>query len=116
LWNVSWQAQVAQNRLSRDIETAISITTATSSVCTFLDSDGNSVTYQLSGSSLVRQQNGGTAQALADNISSLSFTYWDANNAITTTVGNIRCIELVTVFNDGLASSNFATSWCLRVA
>src|SRR5437879_1172951 len=72
------QGTLALERMTRDLRTARSaadLTTIGASTITFVDVDGNTISYALSAGALTRSQNGGTAQPLAANVSSLTFTY-----------------------------------------
>ena len=72
------QGTLALERMARDLRTARSaadLTTIGASTITFVDVDGNTISYALSAGSVTRSQNGGTAQPLAANVSSLAFTY-----------------------------------------
>ena len=72
------QGTLALERMTRDLRTARSaadLTTIGASTITFVDVDGNTISYALSAGALTRSQNGGTAQPLAANVSSLAFTY-----------------------------------------
>ena len=72
------QGTLAVERMTRDlrgVRSAADLTTIGASTITFVDVDGNTVSYALSAGSVTRSQNGGTAQPLAANVSSLAFTY-----------------------------------------
>jgi len=74
------EGTLAVERMTRDLRTvrsatAADIPTMTGTALTFVDVDGNSVGFALTGGSLTRSQNGGAAQPLAANVSSLAFTY-----------------------------------------
>lgn len=76
-----WQARVALERLTRDLRMArapTELVIVPATAITFSDTDGNNVSYSLSGSSLMRN-----TQPLADGISGLAFTYLrsDGNTA-----------------------------------
>lgn len=114
LWNIGWQNQLGDNFLGRDIMGAVSLSTASSSQLTFMDDGNNTISYQLSGTTLTRQLNSGTAQVLVDNVSALTFSYWDQNNATTATLANIRCVQVAMTITDGLASTDFDSTWCRR--
>ena len=94
--NAVSQAIVAISRMSREIRRLLSdavITTATSSQLTFLDLGSNSITFNRSGDTLMRNSDG-----LADNITALSFTYYDDFGAVIpapviSPVTNIRRIQ-----------------------
>src|SRR5437899_112368 len=70
------QGTLALERMTRDLRTARSaadLTTIGASTITFVDVDGNTISYALSAGALTRSQNGGTAQPLAANVNSLAF-------------------------------------------
>ena len=72
------QGTLALERMTRDlraVRSAADLTTIGASTISFVDVDGNTITYALSAGSVTRSQNGGTAQPLAANVSSLAFTY-----------------------------------------
>jgi prepilin-type N-terminal cleavage/methylation domain-containing protein len=72
------QGTLALERMTRDlraVRSAADLTTIGASTITFVDVDGNTIGYALSAGSVTRSQNGGTAQPLAANVSSLAFTY-----------------------------------------
>jgi len=74
------EGTLAVERMTRDLRTirsatAADIPTMTGTSISFVDVDGNSVAYALAGGSLTRTLNGGAAQPLAANVSSLAFTY-----------------------------------------
>lgn len=80
---ISESAKIAIDRMSREIRrinSKTSVYTATSSAFRFIDIDSSDVTYDLSGSSLRRNQ-GGTINVLADNVSALTFTYYNSSGA-----------------------------------
>jgi hypothetical protein len=63
----------------------------------FTDMNGNSITYSLSGTSLMRN-----TQPLADGIGSLTFAYLDRNEAVTSTLANIRYVTVtLTITSNG---------------
>ncbi|MDR3476531.1 MAG: prepilin-type N-terminal cleavage/methylation domain-containing protein [Gammaproteobacteria bacterium] len=91
-----WQPRIALERMQRDIRSVRSpsdISTATATSFVFVDTDGNTIAYSLSGTSLMHQINGGTAQVLADGIQSLTFAYFDLNGNTTAVLANIRFIQ-----------------------
>ncbi len=74
------QVKVALERMARELKdirsaSATDLPTFTASAITFVDVNGNTIAYALSGTTLNRTLNAGAAQPLADNISSLAFSY-----------------------------------------
>lgn len=93
LTDANWQSRLIFARMTRDIENIPStgnITTAAVSQLTFLDASNNSVSYTLSGSTLLR--NGIT---LANGVNSVTFGYYASDGTVTGTVANIRYISVV---------------------
>lgn len=110
--DAEWQGRVGVDRMLRDIRAVRSsgdISTASASQFIFTDITGTSVTYQLTGSSLMRN-----SQVLADGVQSLTFTYTDKSGASTSTINAIRYVTFsVTVTQKG-ANYNVVSSVYLR--
>ena len=105
--NAVSSAIIASNRMSREIRRLrndASITTATVSQLTFTDMDNNSITYNLSGNTLMRNTDG-----LIDNVNNLTFIYYDddGNPILTPVVSpNNTDIRRIGVDFSILAASN----------
>nr|MBU1328611.1 prepilin-type N-terminal cleavage/methylation domain-containing protein [Candidatus Omnitrophota bacterium] len=81
--DILWDGRLAINRMVREIreiKDLTSVTTASSSQFRFTNINNNSITYSLSGANLNRTKDG-AANILAQNVSSLSFTYYDSSGA-----------------------------------
>lgn len=94
--DLSESAEVALRRMDREIRRLNDITsiiTATSATYAFTDIDNNSIQYTRSGSTLQRTLNG-TVDTLADNVTSLAFTYYDDFGNTTAVLTNIRLIQI----------------------
>ncbi len=86
------QGRLAIERFIRDVHavnSSSSFITTTSTQLSFVNVNGDTVTYSLSGNQL--QRNG---IPLADGISSLTFGYYDGNGAVTTIASNINYINI----------------------
>jgi len=75
LIQTEWQGNIALERLARDLRlvrsaSAADLTITPGDQISFTDSNSNAISYTLSGTSLMRN-----SQPLADDISSLSFSY-----------------------------------------
>jgi prepilin-type N-terminal cleavage/methylation domain-containing protein len=82
--DILWDGRLAINRMTREIRTvrdSVSVTTASSSQFRFIDAGNVDITYSLSSTNLNRTENG-TANLLAENVSSLGFTYYDAAGTV----------------------------------
>ena len=103
------RAEVQQNgRVALDLMTSelrtgaqVSAATATSITFRYLDEGSTLVTvqYSLNGTNLERNQTvpaPGTPQpeVLIGGVSSLSFTYYDVNNVVTTAAANVRAVDI----------------------
>jgi type II secretory pathway component PulJ len=102
--DASAQARLGVERMVRDIRAVRSstdISTASASQFTFTDSNGNSISYLRSGTTLTRN-----GQVLADGVSALTFTYADKNGAATATLANIRYITPTLTITQG--NTNFS--------
>jgi len=79
-----WDGRIAINRMTREIRTVkdtASVTTASGSQFRFTDAGNKDITYSLSSTNLNRTEDG-SANLLAENVSSLAFTYYDASDSI----------------------------------
>ncbi|HKB25461.1 MAG TPA: prepilin-type N-terminal cleavage/methylation domain-containing protein [Methylomirabilota bacterium] len=110
---VQQNARVALDRMLRELRTATTIITSTSTDVKFTYCDGTNpattpcdstmlitVEYSLSGASapylLQRNQTGAANQpdTLIGGVSALTITYYDINNVVTTTAANVRSIDI----------------------
>ena len=97
----SWNAKLALARMALDfrmIGSQNDITTATATQFVYNDINTNTITYQLTGSTLTRN-----GQILANNVSNLTFTYYNNAGGIAALVGSIRYVNYsltVTVNNE----------------
>ena len=77
-------AIVAMDRMIREIRQInnnTSVITANSSTFKFIDLNNNTITFNVSGGHLMRTV-GAVSNQLADNVSALSFTYYNTNEAV----------------------------------
>lgn len=84
---MSESAKIGMDRMIREIrriKDSMSVLTANSSTFQFIDIDDQNITLDLSGSSL-RRTLAGSANILADNVSALSFIYYDENGIVIAT-------------------------------
>jgi prepilin-type N-terminal cleavage/methylation domain-containing protein len=93
---------LAIERITRELRTIRSATAADLNIApavpakiTFVDVDGNTITYGLSGGSITRTLNGGTALGLADHVTSLTFDYLQDDGV--TTAATSTAVYYVTV-------------------
>ena len=73
-----WQGRLALERITRDlrsVRTPADLATMTAGQIIFTDSRNDQINYTLSGTTVTRVQNGGTAWVLADNATALTFSY-----------------------------------------
>lgn len=80
LIEADWQGRVALERITRDLRTLAKITSFNDSSIIFNDINGEAVTYSLNNSNqLVYSSSTTPIVTLADNIQTLTFTYYDFN-------------------------------------
>lgn len=106
--DADWQGRLSMERMEEDIRAVRSpsdISTATAGQLIFTDSSGTSITYQLSGSSLMRN-----SQILADGLSGLTFSYFDKNGVSTATLTAIRYISYTLNVTQKGVNFNLATT------
>lgn len=100
--NNQWQNQVAMSFLVDDIRAIRStsaITSATSTSLSFKDIYDNTITYQLTGTLLMRNSN-----AIAKNVQSINFTYYTEDGVSTTTAADIRYVVITITYQDTTAN------------
>ena len=115
---VQQNGRVALDRMIHDLRTASAVTAATATSISFTYTDDTNtavtVTYSLTGTTLQRNQTNPVPanpqpETVIGGVNTLSLTYYDNTNAVTTTVANIRVadVQLITQSeNTGLASYN----------
>jgi prepilin-type N-terminal cleavage/methylation domain-containing protein len=82
--DILWDGRLALDRMTREIRTiknSTSVTTASSAQFRFTDTGNKDITYSLSSTNLNRTENG-TANLLAENVSSLTVTYYNSSDAV----------------------------------
>lgn len=108
--DIAWQGRVALERMERElraISSTAGITTWTAGTLAFTDTGGTSINYSLGGGSVQRIQGASPSQPLADNVSSLAFSYWDRSGVeVVPGVGSVSSIYYVTV-TFGIAKGDF---------
>lgn len=100
---VQQTARVGLDRMIHDLRTGSNVTAASATSITFQYIDETSttvsVTYSLNGTDLQRNQTNpvpATAQpeTVIGGVNTLRLVYYDNNNAVTTTVANIRVVDI----------------------
>lgn len=102
------QARLALERMTRDIHainSSASITTASATQLTFTDVNGTSITYQKTGTQLMRN-----SQVLSDGVNTLTFSYLDRNAAVTAVLANIRYITVTLNITSGNVNYTMRTT------
>jgi Tfp pilus assembly protein PilW len=117
---VQQNGRMALDRMVHDLRTGSNVTAATTTSISFQYIDETAatvtVTYSLNGTDLRRNQTNplpATAQpeTLIGGVNALSVVYYDNTNAVTTTVANIRVVDVRLITQSetsGLASYNLA--------
>jgi len=105
--NSSWQATLAIERITRDlraISSTANILTASSGELITRDINGTTIDYKVVSSQLLRN-----TQVLANNIPSITFSYYDANGTVTASVSAIRYIGISLNVIYSQVTTNFST-------
>lgn len=105
--NIDWQALLVMQRFENDvhhIRSSNDISTISSGTFSFVDVSGNTVTYQLSGSALLRN-----SQTLATGVQSIAFVYYDSNYAVTASTTSVRYVTLSVTYIQNNLSLSFST-------
>ncbi len=122
--DADWQAKVALERAARELRAARSATAADLDIASgaqvrFVDTDGNGVCLYRDGATnrIMRSADGPASacgtnnpQPLADNVTALTFTYWDNTGATTAVVASSYYITVGITVVDGGYNASFRTS------
>ncbi len=104
---VDWQGYIAISRMVNDIhdmgDPAL-ITSMTSTALAFTNMSSASISYQLSGTNLLRN-----SIVLARGVTALAFTYLDRNGSVTATAANVRYVTMSVTMTDDNITSSFST-------
>lgn len=102
LSSLSSKASVAMMRMNRDLENAIGFSSTQNSSLTFTTAGADStspyapkvVTYALSGTNLTRTEGSGSAVVLCDEVSSLSFDYYNSSMGAAPNAATTRAVTI----------------------
>jgi prepilin-type N-terminal cleavage/methylation domain-containing protein len=113
---VTGQGRAALSRMTRELRnirsnSSTNLSSMSANTITFIDLDGNQITYSLSNGNLMRGAN-----ILAQNTSGLTFAYYDANGAVTAVSTNVQYVGLVFTVSDGTVSETYRDDVYLRNA
>lgn len=113
------QGRIALELMVQDIRnlrgnTAADLTAGSNSI-TVKDLNGNTVQYSLSGTDMLRTENG-TAGTQLHLVSSLTFTYYDNTGAVTALVSNTYYVRIAFTLTNGSYTEDFRTTVFLRNA
>lgn len=88
------KASIAMLYMFKELKKAYAFSSITANNVSFSTTNGNTVTYSLSGTSLNRSENGGSPVILSSEVGALSFTYYDSNLQVTTTLASVRAVTM----------------------
>jgi prepilin-type N-terminal cleavage/methylation domain-containing protein len=120
--DAEWQAKVALERMARELRavrmaTAADLDIVSAAQIRFVDTDGNGVCFYRNGNRVMRSADSpasacGTtsAQPLADNVTALTFTYWDNTGTATAVAANVYYITVDLTVAEGGYSGQFRTN------
>ena len=114
--DATWQPRIVLDRMSEDIgeiRSRSDLNIGSSSQFTFTTVAGIPITYAQSGSYLMRTYDG-VIKIMADGLTSLSFTYYDANYAVTAVASAVRCIKITATINKNNTNTTLQTTSCPR--
>jgi prepilin-type N-terminal cleavage/methylation domain-containing protein len=107
--------RVAVERMVRELAAARSATAGDLNIgvaneIAFTDTGGTVIHYARAGNQLTRDENGGPARLLADNVTALTFTYWDRNGAATAVVANVYYVGVAFTVSTADYNGNLRTT------
>jgi len=115
LIDATWQARLALERMTNEIREAHNIisTADNQHILSFTGINGTTITYNLSGNHLVRNNIN-----LADGVTALTFNYLDANDQTLAysplDIDAVRCINIATTISKNNITTSFQTIACPR--
>lgn len=115
LSTLDWSARESLERLTRELYALRrdSITTANATTLTFTSNLAEVVTFNYDG---VNDELLRNTDLLANNLTSFTFTYYDANGAVTALPVNIRYIAATAQFTvNGRVSPNYTITTYIRI-
>ncbi len=120
--DIEGQARVALERIGRELRevrgksSSTDLDIGTANEITFRDVSGTQIRFYRDGATnrLMRQENAGTAQPLADSITAMSISYFDRNAASTGTLTEVYYIKAGITVNKGSLNDNFSTTVKVR--
>ena len=74
------------------------------------ETGGETITYSLSGTDLVRAVDAGSPQVVAENIDAIDFVYLDASGVTTSSLTNVRSIQVSMVARTGKGDQGYVNS------
>lgn len=100
--DLSTQTNIALDTVLRELKSAEGVSAIGATTLTFINQQGETIVIDLNGTTLRRNVNNAGAQPLSNNITSLTFGFFDSGFAITNTANNARFISMqLTAANDG---------------
>jgi prepilin-type N-terminal cleavage/methylation domain-containing protein len=126
--DADWQAKIALERMARELRvvrnptgvpTAADLDIASLAQIRFVDTDGNGICFyrDAAANRLMRSADGPTTacgttspQVLADNITSLVFSYWTNAGASAAAVANVYYITMSVTVTEGAYNNTFRTN------
>ena len=94
----------------RELRSSADISNFTSTQFSFVENNGNADNVSLSGSTILLN-----SQTLLNNVSSLTFSYYDKNGIVTNTQNNIRYIQISLQLGGNTSSIGLTTTVFPRV-
>jgi prepilin-type N-terminal cleavage/methylation domain-containing protein len=92
--SLNGKSSIAMLYMSKELKKAFAFTSINSNNISFSTTDGNTVTYSLTGTTLNRSENGGDPIILSSQVSGLSFSYYDKNQQVVATPALVRAVTI----------------------
>jgi prepilin-type N-terminal cleavage/methylation domain-containing protein len=113
-YNQVESANIAINRMAKELKRGILITQATSTQVTFTNYDGNSIRYALSGNLLRRRLNTGSNFTILNNVTAFSLSYTDNNFNTTASAASASIVTISLTVEENNISYQLMTTVSLR--
>jgi len=112
--NMAVQTNIAANNVLRELKNASSVSTIGNTTITFLNYQGQTIVIDLNGTNFQRNVDSGGTQTLCNNISSLSFGFYDQSFATTAVAANVRYVIMSLTATDSNTSYSMIAGTTLR--
>ena len=108
------KANLAMTKLLRELQSAESINAIGVDTISFTNQQGDSVVFDVNGTTLEREANSSGANPLCNNVSNITFRYYDQTLNATVAPANVRFISVSLTLSDNNATYPLMSATAIR--